>query len=105
MRWIEIENCTEKTSNRRCFAAVSGLDNIFIPAFLVSTERDVYLAALKDEIRTFRTWRQLYVPVDWLATTFPHCAELCQQIEHKAFAYKEKTARQVVRQTLSEAFA
>ncbi len=86
MNWVEIEHHTDGTDKRRYFAAVSGFGNVFVPATLAGSEQEIYLASLEDDVRSFRNWRLLYVPAEWLVKAFPHCSELCQQIQGKAYS-------------------
>lgn len=105
MLWIEIDYQTDDIVEQRYLAAVSGFGNIFIPAMLADSEQGVYLAALNDDIRTFRHQELLYAPADWLAEAYPHCQVFNQQVNDSMRGAQESVFRHTAAQPLMEATA
>ncbi|AZZ76948.1 MULTISPECIES: hypothetical protein [unclassified Pseudomonas] len=81
MRWISIEQAERKKIPE--WARSIGITDdgrVFVPAAIGGTEQEVYLCLAYDGTECVQYLKHYFVPVDWMASEFPHTKELCHQM-------------------------
>ena len=78
MEWLEWEQLPGKRFPRwkRTLGFEKESGEVFVPAAIARSEKEVHLCALYDGTRVAVTHKHLYVPASWISKEFPETKEI-----------------------------